>query len=59
MIFIFGLFIGTPLPEESVFVYEPPDSSHNDHGRESAQPETKSTRSSDMGEWWDDGENID
>ncbi|MEC9137010.1 MAG: hypothetical protein VYE10_00370, partial [Candidatus Thermoplasmatota archaeon] len=59
MIFIFGLFIGTPLPEESVFVYEPPDSSHNDHGRESAQPETKSTRPSDMGEWWDAGENID
>ena len=58
IIFIFGLFIGTPLPEESVFVYEPPNSNLNDHARESVRPESKSTGSSDMGEWWDDGENI-
>ena len=58
MVFIFGLFIGTPLPEESVFVYEPPNSNLNDHARESARPEFKSTGSSDMGEWWDDSENI-
>ena len=59
IVFIFGLFIGTPLPEESVFVYEPPNSNLEDHARESARPESKSTGSSDMGEWWDDSENID